>query len=279
MSNELTVVLLGTGSPLPDPNRAGPSSLLRGEGVTLLIDAGRGVVMRLAGANVIPTMLDAVLLTHLHSDHICDLNDVITTRWVMSIEPTPLKIYGPPGTNDVVIALLAMLEPDISYRLAHHDDLTAGPVVEVYEVHPGDRFAVGSVTVTVDATDHRPVTPTVAFRVALEETSVVFAGDGVPCATLDNLVRGATAYIQTAIREDLVVLVPRARFQDILDYHSSVAQAADTAQRGGVGTLILTHYVPAPPLGTYDEWRALASAFSGVLVLGDDLTSVTVAAK
>ena len=100
-------------------------------------------------------------------------------------------------------------------------------------------------------------------------------GDGVPCAGLDELCRGAGAYVQTVIREDLIRLVPSARLQDIVDYHSTVQQAAQTATRAGVGTLVLTHYVPAMQPGQEDEWRALAAAhFTGTIVLGDDLTFV-----
>ena len=80
----LTITLLGTGTPIPDPNRAGPATLIRGAGTTVLVDCGRGAVMRLAGAGVMPPMLDALLITHLHSDHITDLNDVITTHWVLT---------------------------------------------------------------------------------------------------------------------------------------------------------------------------------------------------
>ena len=279
MSGSITVVLLGTGSPLPDANRAGPSTLIQADGVNILVDAGRGVVMRLSAAGVLPVMLHAVLLTHLHSDHISDLNDVITTSWVMTTSAAPLTIYGPPGTRQMVDAVLAMLAPDISYRLAHHDDLTYSPDPVVVEVAPGDEFKVGALTVRVGQTNHRPVEPTVAYRVESGDTSVVLAGDGVPCEALDALLIGATAYVQTAIRDDLVRLVPSARFNDILDYHSSVAQAADTAQRAGVLTLILTHYVPAPALGQYDEWRERAAAFTGQLVVGDDLTSVSVASS
>jgi ribonuclease Z len=276
VSDSLTITLLGTGSPLPDPNRAGPSTLVRGDGVTLLVDAGRGVVTRLSASGVFPPMLDAVLITHLHSDHICDLNDVVTTRWVMSPSPNPLTIIGPVGLAAVVEGLLAMLVPDIGYRLTHHDDLNEPPAVSVLEVAPGDTVQIGNATITVGATDHRPVAPTIGFRVTKGEVSVVVAGDGVPCEGLDELVRGADAYVQTVVRDDLVRQVPMPRFLDILDYHSTVAQAAETAERGGVGTLVLTHYVPAPPLGDYAEWIAQASPFSGQIVAGDDLTSVTV---
>ena len=86
-----------------------------------------GVLMRLAAPASAPPQLSAVLLTHLHSDHITDLNDVITTRWVMTFDPTPLHIVGPVGTQTVVDHIMASLEPDVAYRIAHHDDLNARP--------------------------------------------------------------------------------------------------------------------------------------------------------
>jgi ribonuclease Z len=99
----------------------------------------------------------------------------------------------------------------------------------------------------------------------------------VPCDSLTGLCAGADAYVQTVIRDDLVRLVPVPRLQDILDYHSSVSQAAQTAAAAGVGTLVLTHYVPALAEGQEDEWRAIAAEhFDGEVVLGPDLTSVEV---
>src|SRR5437870_757062 len=104
------VVPLGTGSPLPDARRAGPSTLVRVAGQQLLVDCGRGVLMRLAGAGMpSPVGLSAVLLTHLHSDHTTDLNDVITSRWVMSPVAAPLTIVGPLGTATFVERTIAML--------------------------------------------------------------------------------------------------------------------------------------------------------------------------
>jgi ribonuclease Z len=273
----IDITLLGTGSPIPDTNRAGAATLVRAGGATLLVDCGRGVLMRLVAAGVLPVMLDAVLLTHLHSDHITDLNDVITTQWVISGAPTPLRVVGPPRTEEVVDGTLAALAPDIEYRIAHHDDLTWSPQVEVTEVEPGASCAFRDAVVRVGATDHRPVEPSVAYRVEAEGRAVVLGGDGVPCETLDALCQGADAYVQTVLRTDMIGAVPNPRLQDVLDYHSSVEDAAKTATRAGVRTLVLTHYIPGMPPGTEDAWRELAAAhFDGEIVLGDDLTTVTV---
>jgi len=268
----MRITLLGTGSPLPDPRRSGPATLVQAEGAHLLVDCGRGVVTRLAGAGVVPPMLSAVLLTHFHSDHVSDLSDVLTTHWVMSPPGQRLRIVGPVGTAGLVERTLAVMATDVGYRVAHHGDLEAGPAPDVLEVAAGDRFEVGGLAVVVGATDHRPVAPTVAFRVDDGTSSAVLAGDGVPCATLDQLLAGATAYVQSVIRDDLVALVPNQRFQDILDYHSTVAQAAETAARAKVAALVLTHYVPPLAPGAAAEWRAQAAPFDGLVVLGDDLT-------
>ena len=106
---------------------------------------------------------------------------------------------------------------------------------------------------------------------------MVLAGDTIPCDSLDALSAGAGALVHTVIRKDLVEQMPVQRIRDILDYHSSVEQAAATAERAGVGILVLTHYVPPLAQGQEDEWRARAATeFSRQIELGDDLHRVDV---
>ena len=276
----IEVILLGTGSPIPDPQRAGPSTLVRAGGQTFLVDCGRGVLQRAAEVGAGPAGLDALLLTHFHSDHIADLGDVIITRWVTTFtpDPPPLPIIGPPGTAEVIDATLKAFGPDIGYRIAHHDDLNSPPPLDVREHIDGVVWERDGVTVRVAPTDHRPVEPTIGFRIEYGGASVVVAGDSVPCQSLDQLAAGAGALVHTVIRKDLVERMPQQRIRDILDYHSSVEQAAATAARAGVGTLVLTHCVPAVAPGQEDAWRALAaSEFSGRVELGPDLHRVEVA--
>ena len=284
----IEVTLLGTGSPMVDANRAGPSTLVRAGEQIFLVDCGRGVLQRAAAVGVGAAGLSALLLTHLHSDHITDLGDVITTRWVTTFVRTPLPIIGPPGTAAVVAATLEALAPDISYRIAHHADITEPPAIEVHEHTEGSVWnslgasvSTGSgqagVQIRVAPTDHRPVEPTIGFRIEYGGASVVLAGDSVPCESLDALATGAGALVHTVIRKDLIARVPQQRLKDILDYHSSVEEAAGTATRAGVGTLILTHYVPPLAPGQEDDWRALAaSVFPRQIELGDDLHRVEV---
>ncbi len=273
----IDITLLGTGSPMPSPDRAGPATLISAGDEHYLVDTGRGVLMRLAAAGLGAPNLSAVLITHLHSDHITDLNDVITTRWVMTFEPTPLTIVGPPGTAAVVEHILASLEPDVGYRIAHHADLDTPPQVEVVEVTDGAVDLPGAVRISCAPTDHKPVEPSIAFRFDHDGLGVVVAGDTVPCPGLDELCAGADALVHTVIRKDIIANVPIQRMQDTLDYHSSPEEAAQTAARAGLDTLVLTHYVPPIPPGGGDDWRALAAEhFSGRVELGDDLHHITI---
>jgi ribonuclease Z len=275
----IEITLLGTGSPIPDPNRAGPSTLVRAGGQVFLVDCGRGVLQRAAAVGVAASGLSALLLTHLHSDHVSNLGDVLITRWITTFapDPAPLPIIGPPGTAEVVEATLTALRHDIGYRIAHHADLNAPPAVEIHEYTEGPAWDRGGVTIRVAPTDHRPVAPTIGFRIEYEAASVVLAGDTVPCAALDELASGAGALVHTVIRKDIVTTIPQQRLRDICDYHSSVEQAAATAARAGVGTLVMTHYVPALVPGQEEQWRALAaSEFGGRVELGDDLLRVEV---
>lgn len=273
----MDVVLTGTGSPLPDPNRAGPSSLVKAGNTQILVDAGRGVLMRLAGAGSLPMLLNAVCVTHLHSDHLCDLNDVVTTHWIMSQGNGTLDIYGPPGIATFVERQMHALEADIGYRIAHHDELTEPPKFTITELEPGDAFTIGDVEVTTAATEHAPVRPSIGFRFQHGDSSAALVGDTIPCDGVDQLAAGAGVYVQSVLRRDLIEAIPNPMVQDILDYHSSVVDAAQTAARVGVKTLALTHMVPGPSPDQYDEWRAQAAEhFSGPIVIGDDLTTITV---
>lgn len=275
----IEVTLLGTGSPIPDARRAGPSTLVRAGDQTFLVDCGRGVLMRTAALGIGANAISALLLTHLHSDHIADLGDVLISRWVSNFAPNqpPLPIIGPPGTAEVVENTLKAFGPDIGYRIAHHADLTAPPPVEVEEVTDGVVWGRDGVAISVAPTDHRPVAPTIGFRIEHNGASVVLAGDTVPCPTLDALAAGAGALVHTVIRKDLVEAMPMQRIRDICDYHSTVEQAADTAARAGVGILILTHYVPPIAPGQEDDWRALAATvFDRQIEIGEDLHRVEV---
>jgi ribonuclease Z len=273
----MQVIILGSGSPLPDADRAGPATLVRAGGLDLLFDCGRAVLMRGMAVGAGPGSFRAVFFTHLHSDHVTDFNDLFTMRWAMSPFPLPLPVYGPPGTQQFVDDTATMLGADIGWRRAHHDDLNWDPDIPVAELTDGDALVEGDVHVWGAPTEHRPVHPTVGYRVEADGKSVVIAGDTIPCEGLDRLCAGADVYVQTVIRRSMVEAIPAARLQDILDYHSAVDDAARTAQKGGVGKLVLNHMVPPPIPGTEQEWIDEAKEhFQGEVVVSEDLLTIDV---
>lgn len=273
----MDIILTGTGSPLPDPNRAGPSTLVKAGDTHILVDAGRGVVMRMAAAGSLPDLLAGVLITHLHSDHICALNDVVTTHWIRTREQKVLQIYGPIGTARFVERQMHALEDDIGYRIEHHDPLMKGPQFEVTELQPGDAFGTGDVNITTAPTMHAPVRPTIGFRLEHNGASAALVGDTIPCGGVDELAAGADVYVQTVLRRDIVELLPGPMAQDILEYHSGVVDAAKTAARVGAKRLAMTHMVPAPTPDQYPEWIARAAQhYDGDVIIGDDLTTITI---
>ncbi|MBL8779218.1 MAG: MBL fold metallo-hydrolase [Acidimicrobiales bacterium] len=272
----MQVITLGTGSPIPDPNRAGPATLVRAAGRDLLFDCGRAVLMRAAAVGSGPAQFHTVFLTHRHSDHITDLNDVITMQWVMSFGPTPLRIVGPEGTQVLIDKTLDMLTEDMGYRIAHHESLQYQPTVEVTEVSDEVVVDEDGIRIVAAPTEHSPVKPTVGYRIEADGKAVVIAGDTIPCEGLDRLCAGADLYVQTVVRESVVRQIPAPRLQDVLDYHSSIEQAADTAQRNGVKSLVMTHPVPGVAPGTEQEWIDEAQAvFAGEVTLASDLDTYT----
>ena len=201
----MDIILTGTGSPLPDPNRAGPSTLVKAGDTHILVDAGRGVVMRMAAAGSDPSLLAGVLITHLHSDHICALNDVITTHWVRTRELVPLNVFGPAGHRS----------SSSKRQTARAGSSTSGtgsrttsrwyrrvPKVEVTELRARRRVPTSATyDVTTAATVHAPVHPTIGFRLEHEgATSPHWSGTRPRATASIELAADADVYVQTVLR-------------------------------------------------------------------------------
>src|SRR5690242_10992739 len=114
----MKLTLLGTGCPQVDTGRYGPASLVRRDGRAFLVDCGSGVTQRLLAAGSAGAALDALLLTHLHSDHLVDLFQLVISSWHQGRD-RPQRVFGPKGTRRFVEATLAAWQPDLEQRIAH----------------------------------------------------------------------------------------------------------------------------------------------------------------
>jgi ribonuclease Z len=279
-----SVTITGTGTPETRPDRAGAGVLVRSRDVALQFDAGRGTVMRLAGARQKLTELDALFITHHHSDHIVGVPDLIMTRWLDDIQrlgQPDLPLYAPDGeAANIIERMLDIWQNEITMRQIHTHRPNC-PQMDVRRFSPSkaepvlvERF--GEVTVSAIAVDHDPVVPAVGYRIDTPDGSVVISGDTAVCRQIGDLSRGVDVLVHEAIRaEGLAELVsdPEA----LLAYHSECSQIGSMAQQAGVKQLVLTHLMPAPD--TPEEIAAFeidvrSGGYPGDLVIAGDLTTV-----
>jgi ribonuclease Z len=248
------VVVLGTGVPHAEPGRAGAGVLVSIGSVRLLFDAGRAIVMRLAEAALHCGQLDAVLLTHLHSDHVVDLADVVLTRWVEStLRPAgELQIVAPEGpTAEFARHMLDPYAADIEVRELHTGRSFDRPRVRGFAVQPtpAEVWSDPSETVVVTAVGvhHEPVPDAVAYRVEAPQGAIVISGDTRVCEEVEALTDGAALLVHEVARTHLLgPAIAGTVFESIFDYHADSVQLGAMAARTGVPHVVLTHLIPQP---------------------------------
>jgi len=278
-----SVVITGTGSPVPSPDRAGPGVLLTVGDRALQFDVGRSTVQRLAGAGLWPTDLDAVFLTHHHSDHVVGLADLVLTRWVMdrTDEAPALPIVAPAGPSARFAAgVLTGWEDDVEVRRSHSGRATS-PAVDVIAfptpVKPTEVWVGDGVRVLAAGVRHEPVSGAVGYRIETADGVVAVSGDTRVCEEVSWLASGADVLVHEAMRFEPIEALPAHR-RFILDYHADTRLLGRQAAEIDVGTLILTHLLPVPETESDKEAFAReirAGGFTGRLIVADDLNSVS----
>jgi ribonuclease Z len=281
------VTLTGTGVPHPSPGRAGPGALVCHGDVALQFDAGRATVLRLAEAGVATGALDALFVTHVHSDHLVDLADVVMTRWIQStLHPAgPLPIVAVEGEAcRFAETMLTPFADDIALRVAHVQP--APPVLDVrpfpLPTEPTEvwRSGDGAVRVEAVAVHHEPVHGAVAYRVTTPDAVVVVSGDTRVCDEVRDLAAGADVLVHEACRTTVMAdLIRGTAFESIFDYHADTVALGALAQEAGVGHLLLTHLIPPPT--TEDDAAAFeadvrSGGFTGPVTVGTDLVTLHV---
>jgi ribonuclease Z len=173
----LKVTLLGTGTPRPVIERFGPSTLVEAGNQKLIFDCGRGCTQRLYQAKTPFSEVTALFLTHLHSDHIVGVPDLWLTGWIVG-RKTPLRVWGPSGTRQMMKHLEEAYAFDIHIRRDVDEQIAApGVVVEAKDIEQGVVYESGGVKVTAFTVDHGAVKPALGYRVDYAGHSVVLSGD------------------------------------------------------------------------------------------------------
>ncbi len=278
LSTGTHVVLLGTGTPNPEPAASGPATAVLVDGRAYIVDAGPGLVRRAAEAagrygveGLTAARLDIAFLTHLHSDHTVGLPDLIHTPWVAERE-VPLKLFGPDGTAAMATHLTAAWAADLENRLSGQQPATPdGWRVEAVDIDPGVIYEDERVRVTAFAVPHTGWPEAYGYRFDGGGRSVVISGDTAPaeaivemCAGCDVLVH--EVYSATTFRDRL----PEWQLYHA-QAHTSTVELAELAVRARPGILVLHHQLGwgATPEEMVAEIRA--AGYDGPLAYGRDL--------
>lgn len=262
------VYVCGSGSPLPDADRAGPCLAVLAGRQGFIFDAGAGSIRKLGRMGFPMGRLQGAYLTHLHSDHIDGLGELLLQAWIAGSRGTPLPVSGPVGTDKVIAGLTQVYEIDRGFRIAHHGPAVARPggfggtaqIIDLPEGQPSQVvYDQGGVKITVIRVIHDPVKPAFGYRIDYNGRSVAISGDTIYTPDFVNAAKGADLMFHEALNPKMIgamqaQLAKRGRtdsakiMSDISGYHASPEDAARAAKEAGAKALVLYHLVPAPPV-------------------------------
>jgi ribonuclease Z len=292
----LYVITTGTGAPMPDPKRAGPQVVVVANGQKLVFDTGPGSTRNIETTQIGVGDIDAVFLTHFHSDHIGDLGELFLKRWATDGMSTPLPVYGPTGVETVVEGFELAYQLDKGYRIAHHGEEAmpeSGFGGDAISFDLGESFdsskviySKGGVEVIAFNVDHYPIVPAVGYRVNYQDRSVVISGDTIFTESLVNHAMNADLLVSEVLHHELSLLVSEATeenqgnvsavAEDITDYHISPGQVGEWATRSQVSHVLATHILPPVPLPFLEHpfLSDLRANFDGPARIANDGTMV-----
>jgi ribonuclease Z len=290
MTNEcdFKVTLLGTGAPIPSPDRFGPATLIEAGDQKLLIDAGRGAAIRLYQLNVPLGRIDALLLTHYHSDHTSGIPDVWLTGCLQSHFGTrkkPFRVIGPVGAKSLMENLERAYALDIEIRIADEKLEPSGISVSVDEFERnGVVYEKNGVKVIAFEVDHGDVIkPAFGYRIEYGGRAVVISGDTRFHSNVIKYGAGADLLIHevAAARPELM---KEAFIQRIIGHHTTPREAGRVFTQAKPKLAVYTHLVllaseQIPPF-TLDELVAeTRQTYNGPLEIGEDLMSFEIMDK
>lgn len=274
------LTLLGTGCPAVHAERYGPAQIVRHGDTAVLVDCGSGVTQRMAQAGIGGRDIDAVLLTHMHSDHVVDLFQLIISSWHQGRD-RPMRVFGPQGTYAYVDGMVSLWQSEMERRIEHERRPSALALqTEVIELKPDEMVEFGAMRVRAVEVDHKPVRHAYGYTFETDEAKLVISGDTRPCDALTEAAQGADLLLhEVFVHREMQPIEGRRTaetIEQVASYHTLSSDVGKVAARAGVKWLALTHFVP-PDCDTEALRKEVAADFSGKITMGEDLMTLDVA--
>jgi len=278
-TDDLKIILLGSGAgPRVDLQQFGPSILVEAGGERLLFDCGRGSTLRMAQVGISHGSISRLFLTHLHSDHVIQIPDLVLTGWVGGGRKIPLEVWGPTGTVDMMDHIQQAFSFDIHMR-RDIDEKAPGDGIKIlsHDISEGIVFDKEGIKVTAFLVDHSPVKPAFGYRVDFRGHSVVLSGDTRVSENLIQFARGADVLVHEALdAETLKGLFPNNPqiVKGILAKHTTPEEAGEVFTRIKPRLAVYSH---AP-----NAERVIAETrktYSGPLQGAEDLLTIEIGEK
>jgi len=277
-------VMLGTGTPRPDPERSGPATAIVANGTPYLVDFGPGVIRRAAAAyrkgvtafGPAASELRTIFLTHLHADHTAGYPDLILTPWILG-RTQPIDVYGPKGLRDMTRHVMDAWKVDIDDRVNGIDRLPRdGCRVNVHEIETGVIYTDSNVRITAFPARHGSLTDAFGFRIETADKVIIISGDTAPNPDLAEHCSGCDVLIHEAYSQETYEQVSRKWQRYRRSHHTSSQELAALASQVKPGLLVLYHRANAGGAMTLsDPERALLlevqQHYDGRVVTAHDL--------
>ncbi|SOY57826.1 MBL fold metallo-hydrolase [Cupriavidus taiwanensis] len=279
-ADHFRVTLLGTGTPVPSPTRAGYSTLVEAGGQKLVFDFGRNVSVRLWQLRIPLGSIDAHFLTHFHSDHLVGLPDLWLTGWLRppyGRRDQPMALYGPAGTRALADGLRQAFAADIAIRHKDEGSALAGITIAAHDVAPGVVYEKDGVRVTAFENDHGDnIRPSYGYRIDYRGRVVVLSGDTRFSPAVVAQARNADVLVHCVTLIPDALLASNPAYRAIYDHLSSPEDAARVFQAAAPKLAVFSHIGLNGDATVGQIIERVRKTYAGELLVGEDLTRVEI---